>query len=159
MSGCRARVYQQAQLSDTTKTLTFFSERETVEGVQRLLLTGSNGDKLAYLANSHSILPVSPISWSLDGSSFVATGFDKPSGETCLLLYKSVDNHQCLPGAAVWAPRWSPDGNWIASSDEELSKRKLELYDVHTGQVTLLTNLPDNRIASSSTWSPDTTLI
>jgi len=161
LAGCRSRLYQQAQLSDKTKPLTFFSERDTAEGANRLLMTSVNGGSPAYLSSSHNVFPFYPISWSPDGNSFAATGFDESSGVACLMLYKSADDRQCLPNAATNAPKWSPNGRWIVvSNDDSLSgKRVLELYEISTGQVTPLADLPANKIASISTWSPDSTLI
>jgi Tol biopolymer transport system component len=161
LAGCQSKLTKQAQQSDKTRPLTFFSQRMTAKGMDRLLMTGRNGDNLAYLADFSTPLPFYPISWSLDGNSFVATGIDEPAGITCLMLYKSADERQCLSGAATNAPKWSPNGRWITvSSDDSLSdKRVLELYEISTGQVTPLADLPDNKIASISTWSPDSTLI
>jgi Tol biopolymer transport system component len=161
LSGCRPKLDQQTQLSDTTNVLSFFSERRTAagEGMGRsLILANSNGNNSAYLVGTSNIAGFYPISWSPTGNRFVAIGLDRKLERFCLILYESPNSQYCLSDSSQeGAPKWSPDGKWISFSEwvDSSSKRQLKLYNFETGKISILSNLPNGKSASVSTWSPD----
>jgi Tol biopolymer transport system component len=166
---CRPVLTQQVQLSDATSTIAFFSDRSTKveygttagQGVRNLLMTNEAGDKLAYLIGTSNIPGFYPISWSPNGKAFATIGFDPELERFCLMVYESAKLRCISDSGNEGAPKWSPDGKWISYSEkvDPAHQRELKLYEVDTGKITVLSNLPSGKSASVSTWSPDSTRV
>ncbi len=103
-----------------------------------LYVAAAAGGSLTRLTHGEKGRGESDGNWSPDGSAVI---YDSPS--SVLYLYKMdlrTKQMEQLPDTArLWSPRWSPDGKFLATLDENAH---LRLYDLATHRAAVLTSFP-----------------
>ena len=139
------------RLSPDSRTIAFAGQR--IGEVWNIYFVPIDGGPVAPLRSD--LTGLKDPDWSPDGQSLVATRVfrDSANTERSSLVFVNLKTHlsESLPGSeGFYAPRWSPDGRFIAAVSEP--NQALELYDTRTRNWTAAAK---GGFIGLPAWSPD----